>query len=109
MNETTKAVVIAVTASAAAAVTTALITHYLTKQATIQNIATGKQPLPAGSTPTTETPKLAPVGGSSTSIAPGVPLKAVQTSGAYAPPNQQDQNALLQQAVALSTAIATRT
>lgn len=106
MNETTKAVVIAVAASAAAAVTTALITHYLTKQATINSVAKGTTPLPAGSTPTTSAPTLAP--GGSASIAPGTQVTTVHDSHAYAPPQQQNPNELLDKAVALSTALAVR-
>jgi hypothetical protein len=51
MQESTKQIVIAVAASAAAAATAAIVTHWLTKQSTTNDIATGKTPLPAGSTP----------------------------------------------------------
>jgi hypothetical protein len=57
MNESTKQIVIAVVASAAAAATAALVTHYLTKQATINSVAKGETPLPQGSTPTTSITK----------------------------------------------------
>lgn len=58
MQESTKQIVIAVAASAAAAATAAIITHWLTKDATTKDIASGKTPLPAGSTPTTNGPPI---------------------------------------------------
>lgn len=58
MRDSTKQILTAVAASAAGAIAAAVITHYLTKQ----SIATGKTPLPPGSTPKAEgdTPILAP-------------------------------------------------
>lgn len=56
MQESTKQIVIAVAASAAAAATAAIVTHWLTKAATTKDIASGKTPLPAGSTPTMKCP-----------------------------------------------------
>jgi hypothetical protein len=53
MNDTTKQILTAVAASTAGAVAAVLITHYLTKKSTIESVATGKTPLPPGSTPTT--------------------------------------------------------
>lgn len=57
MQESTKQIVIAVAASAAAAATAAIVTHWLTKESTTKDIASGKTPLPAGSTPTMKCPE----------------------------------------------------
>lgn len=52
MNESTKQVIIAGVSAAVATTVGVLITHWLTKQATIENVASGKTPLPADATPT---------------------------------------------------------
>jgi len=53
MNESTKQILVAVAAASAATVVSVLLTHWLTKEATIKSIAKGETPLPPGSTPTT--------------------------------------------------------
>jgi hypothetical protein len=53
MNDAAKQILTAVAAATAATLVTGLLTHYLTKQATIENIAKGTEPLPPGATPKT--------------------------------------------------------
>jgi hypothetical protein len=71
MNESTRQIVIAVVASSAAAATAALVTHWITKQSTTNDIASGKTPLPAGSTPTVATPAPTPAPAPAPAPAPG--------------------------------------
>lgn len=52
MNDATKQVIIAGVSAAVATTVGVLITHWLTKESTTQNIASGKTPLPADATPT---------------------------------------------------------
>lgn len=53
MNDVAKQILTAVAAATAATLVTGLLTHYLTKQSTIESVAKGTTPLPQGATPTT--------------------------------------------------------
>jgi hypothetical protein len=53
MNDAAKQIVVAVAAASAAALVAGLLTHYLTKQATLESVSKGTTPLPASATPTT--------------------------------------------------------
>jgi len=55
MNDAAKQILTAVAAATAATLVTGLLTHYLTKQSTIESIAKGTQPLPPGATPVSGT------------------------------------------------------
>lgn len=52
VNDATKQIIIAGVSAAVATTVGVLVTHWLTKQSTTQDIASGKTPLPADATPT---------------------------------------------------------
>lgn len=56
MGSVARDVAIAAVTAATSVTVTALITHWLTKDATIKSVANGTTPLPPGATPTSNTP-----------------------------------------------------
>jgi hypothetical protein len=111
MNPLTKQILVTAAGAAVAATVTALVTHWLVKDATIASVASGATPLPPGSTPSTL--KSAPGPGTTTpggtSPAPNLPTGgggSSQINGGGGGSNTAPVNQTTQAAISLSQLLA---